>query len=189
MTDLCAGTASWDCITCDIGDNETAHEIWTKARYAKTMTAGFSCQPFSKLGDGLGRNDPRSSCLTKVLQAAHLLQTQILVLGCVLPAASNEFVQSEIKKFQQLTGFNCKQINLKLQDIWPTRRDRAWWILSSPALSPIDAKSWTELPELPAVECVIPKIFPWDPKDETALQLDDIEASAFGLNDDTFHKT
>ena len=49
MTDLCAGTASWDCITGDIGDTETVHEIWTKARYAKTMTAGFSCQPFPSL--------------------------------------------------------------------------------------------------------------------------------------------
>jgi hypothetical protein len=38
----------------------------------------------------------------------------------------------------------------------------------------------------PFIACSWPN---WDPKDETALQLDDVEASAFGLNDDIFHKT
>lgn len=60
------------------------------------MTGGFSCQPFSALGDCKSSSDPRSMCLTKLLYAAFYLQTQVLILECVSPAAQDQFVKSEI---------------------------------------------------------------------------------------------
>ena len=118
----------WECYTGDIGDQTTICHIWNRARYAKTLSAGYNCQPYSRLGDGKGGKDPRSSCLTKVLKAAVALQGQLLVVECVLPTVSDEFVKGLLAKFQRLTGFEYTQIDLRLQDIWPTRRDRSWWI-------------------------------------------------------------
>lgn len=188
MVNLCANNACGECIHGDIGDDSTLFEIWKHGRYAKSMTAGFSCQPFSNLGDGRSGLDPRASSLPKVLRAAHLLQIQILTLECVQPAAKDEYVKDEIRKFQQRTGFHCRQIDLSLQNVWPTRRDRAWWVLSSPMVGPIDIDAMPCLNNIDTVKDLIPKIFPWSSEDEHALSLNDVELEGFGVHSDSFHK-
>ena len=188
MVNLCAKTSSGECIQGDIGSDSTLFELWKHARYSKTMSAGFNCQPFSKLGDEKGGKDPRSACLPMVLRAAHMLQIQILVLECVQPAASDEFVRKELSKFQQCTGFHCRQVNLSLQDAWPTRRDRAWWILSSPLVGPIDIEEMPAFNDLDKVCKIIPKIFPWSEEDENALSLSDVELDGFGVSHDAHQR-
>jgi len=188
MVGLCAKTATGECIQGDIGDNSTLFELWKHGQYSKTMSAGFSCQPFSKLGDGRSGDDPRSACLSSVLRAAFMLQVQILVLECVQPASNDEFVKSEIVNFQKYTGFHCQQVNLSLQSAWPTRRDRAWWILSSPVVGPIDVAEMPVSNELDCVRKVIPKVFPWSPEDEQELALTDVELEGFGVLNDAHHR-
>ena len=53
--------------------------------------------------------------------AAIALQIQMVALECATPAASDEFVNGELERFQKITGIHCKQLDLKLQDVWPTR--------------------------------------------------------------------
>ena len=188
MVDLCSKTSPGVCIQGDIGDSSTLFEIWKHGQFSKTMSAGFSCQPFSKLGDGRSGDDPRSACLSSVLRAAYMLQVQILVLECVQPAANDEFVKSELAHFQKCTGFHCRQVNLSLQSTWPTRRDRAWWVLSSPLVGPIDVSENLPTSEVASVRTVIPRIFPWAKEDEDELALQDVELEGFGVVNDSHHR-
>ena len=188
MVELCEKTSPGVCIQGDIGDDSTLFDIWKHGRYSNTMSAGFSCQPFSRLGDGKSGNDPRSACLSSVLRAAYMLQVQILVLECVKPAASDEFVKSELSQFQKHTGFHCRQVNLSLQDAWPTRRDRAWWILTSPLVGPIDVAEMPIHSELDSVRKLIPKVFPWSNEDEDELSLTEVELEGFGVVNDAHHR-
>ena len=83
----------------DVTSVETVCKIWHYAKGAGSLAGGFSCQPFSRLGDQLGGLDPRALSLRGILETAFYTEVQILVLECVAPAASNAFVKSEIQKF------------------------------------------------------------------------------------------
>ncbi|CAL1127479.1 unnamed protein product, partial [Cladocopium goreaui] len=67
----------------DIGDYEVLYETWRHSGGAGTFTCGYSCQPFSRLGDGKSSADERSSSLTKALRMAYYLQAQVVILECV----------------------------------------------------------------------------------------------------------
>lgn len=168
----------------DFGLTEVLGEIWKKAKGALAMSVGFSCQPFSRLGDAKSSSDPRSSCLSKALAAAYYLRSQIVVLECVAPAAHDEFVKAELDHFMQVTGFTCSQTELKLDHLWPCRRHRAWWILVSPELGPIELKPWLALGNVTMVQQIIPEIRLWAHDDESELQLDPDELEAFGVTKD-----
>ena len=166
----------------DFGMKDTLIQIWKQSHGAAIVTSGFSCQPYSKLGDGKGQEDSRSDCLTKTLNAAFFLNAQIVVLECVAPAAQDSFVRAEIERFTRLTGFHCSQIDLRLESIWPCRRHRAWWVLSAPNVGHIKLNPWCCIPNVTEVQQVIPAIQPWDEDDEHALELDEHEMSAFGVH-------
>ena len=136
------------------------------------MSAGFACQPYSQLGDGRGKDDERSSCLSKVLTMAFFLRVHVLVLECVSPAAQNDFVRNELAH--------------KLDMVWPSRRSRAWWVLTSPLVGPVNLQTWPKLEDVTQVQHVIPCVSSWDPRDELALSLNHDESIAFGLTDGTF---
>lgn len=70
MIDLHAKASDAHHICGEIGDPEVTHEIWRHACGAATITSGFSCQPYSQLGDGKSQQDDRSSSLTKTLKTA-----------------------------------------------------------------------------------------------------------------------
>ena len=168
----------------DFGQTEVIGEIWRRARGALALSAGFSCQPFSRLGDAKSSDDVRSSCLSKTLAVAYYLQSKVVVLECVAPAANDDFVKAELAHFMQVTGFTCSQTDLKLDQQWPCRRHRAWWILVSPEFGPIDLKQWYALGSITMVQQIIPEIRLWDHDDECALQLDSEELEAFGVTRD-----
>ena len=69
-----------DVVLGDIGSHDVVYETWSAAKGASTLSAGFSCQPYSWLGDGRSKLDPRASCLTKVLTMARLLRIHLLIL-------------------------------------------------------------------------------------------------------------
>ena len=138
MLDLYAAASNAPQVCGDFGNNSTLFDIWEKSRGASVLTSGFSCQPFSQLGDGRSSEDDRSSCLTKTLRAAYMLQSKIVILECVAPAGQDGFVRQQLNQFVSATGFSCSQVDLQLADVWPCRRLRTWWLLVSPELGPID---------------------------------------------------
>lgn len=54
----------------DLGTNEVLYKLWKAHPKSAFLTAGFSCQPWSKLGDGKGMKDERAMGLRSVLRAA-----------------------------------------------------------------------------------------------------------------------
>ena len=53
------------------GDVGILHGIWQKAQGARTISYGFSCQPFSQLGDGKNSADDRAGCLPQPRAATY----------------------------------------------------------------------------------------------------------------------
>lgn len=188
MLDLHAKVHDAHCICGDIGSQAVIHEIWKNSRGSSVVSCGFSCQPFSRLGDGKGQSDSRADCLTKTLNAAFYLNAALIVLECVAPAAHDSFVISELERFCKITGFHLTQTELKLDQVWPCRRHRSWWILSAPEVGKIPLCSWPSLSNISEVQHVIPEIRLWDVADEKLLALDDVELEAFGVLTDSHAK-
>ena len=188
MSQLFQMQSTAEVITGDINEVSTLLRIWDVAPGAGTFAAGFNCQPFSRLGDGRGGEDSRALCLRSILACAFFLQAQAIVLECVEPAAKHSFVVGEVNKFLELTGYQSTQCVLHLSDVWPCRRSRAWWIITSPLLGKIPVDSWPRMQIVSKVRHVISQIQPWDVDDEKALTLRPNEMIAFGANDDSFHR-
>ena len=167
----------------DFGDVGILHDVWKKAKGARSLSSGFSCQPFSRLGDCKSFADDRADCLPKSLAAAYYLQSWIVILECVSPAGTDAYVKSELDKFVQATQYTCSQVNLKLDRVWPCRRHRTWWVLTAPQLGEIDLQDWPLLQNVCKVKHLIPDIHAWDPADERLLALDPKELQAFGVDD------
>ena len=172
----------------DFGTHDTIVEIWKASRGASVISSGFSCQPYSTLGDGKGAWDSRASCLTKTLNAAICLHAYAVILECVAPAAQDSFVKAEVQRFCSRTGFTCSQIELRLDQVWPCRRHRAWWLLTAPEIGEIKMFPWKPLANLWEVQQIVPEIRLWDAGDENQLMLDDNELEAFGVKTDMHAK-
>ena len=188
MLDLHHAHVGCDTVLGDIGDHQIVAEVWKRGEHAALMAAGFSCQPFSSLGDRQGGLDPRALTLPKVLHAAFLMQIRVLILECVVPARADPFVKRHIDAFAALMNFQIEVTNLDLASVWPCRRHRTWWIVYDRCLSPVGLCEWPTLSCLAKVQCLIPYICRWDPRDELALCLDARECLAFGVDDGTYPK-
>lgn len=186
MTDLHMKHDDAVVIVGDVGLNDTIFKIWSSSNNAAIMSAGFACQPYSKMGDQRCEHDPRSASLTSVLRSAYYLQVRVLILECVTPARHVPFVQKSIQDFVQLMGFRHEVVDLKLDSIWPCRRARTWWVLSAPELGPVGLSEWSPMSNVSRVHCLVPYICRWHPTDELALSLDPIEMDEFGAEDGTY---
>ena len=172
----------------DFGCQEVLVDIWQNAKGAKVLSSGFSCQPYSRLGDCRSEQDSRSNCITKTLAAAYYLQVRAVILECVSPAGQDQFVCAELDRFLKATGFSMSQIDMRLDSIWPCRRQRAWWLIVAPELGAIDLKVWDCLKNISQVQQVIPRILPWAIEDEENLTLDQDELQAFGVHEGSHGK-
>ena len=172
----------------DVNDLDTVCKVWHFAKGAGTVAAGFACQPFSRLGDQKGGQDARAQSLRGILQVAFYVQAHVLILECVTPASTNQFVKEELQKFVDVTGFSCSQVELQLSDIWPSRRSRSWWLLTSPFLGQIPLVPWPKSDAISKVNQIIPGILPWDESDENLLALVPEEVTAFGADSEAYFK-
>ena len=171
----------------DVGFNETIVKVWERSDNAAIMSSGFSCQPYSVLGDQRGAGDPRSASLTSVLRAAYMLQIQVLVLECVTPARRDPFVVQSIDHFASVMNYRIEVVDLCLESVWSCKRSRTWWVVYNPSIGPLGLHEWPELSNVEHVHRLIPYISRWHPQDELALALDSTEMEAFGGCDDTYH--
>jgi hypothetical protein len=108
-----------------------------------TLAAGISCQPYSRLGDRRHELDQRSMTLPGVLRLGFLCRFGAVILECVDEAHKCAWVQSVIRQFAQMTGYQIAQGVLHLHAIWPTRRSRWWCIITHPALGQVP---WIPMP-------------------------------------------
>ena len=90
----------------------------------------LSCQPFSVGGSQKGGFDPRASTLPATLRAAHLFQCALVILECVVPARTDEFVRQHLRAFHDELGYAIHDEVYNLEHIWCAKRFR-WWVVAT----------------------------------------------------------
>lgn len=172
-------------ITGDITHFETLRQVYLAHPFSATMAAGVSCQPYSLLGDGRSGQDERASTLPATLAAAHFLRAVVIILECVAPASEDPYVRWQLTQFCERTGFHKNEIILSLQDVWPSKRQRWWCVLTAPALGKVPLKGFPQLLDLVSVKHVMPSIREWPQDEEQQLRLTPTEIEAFGQSSGT----
>ena len=141
---------------------------------------GFPCQPFSRLGDGKGMSDDRSSALVHILRLAWLTQSHGLCLECVEGAGQDRDVAELLEQFETLMGMQHKTKVLHLQRCWASRRTR-WWVVIFPASwgSCPDLSDLPLFPQWQAVRDVLPQWPIWEDADVAQLKWTDEECQVY----------
>lgn len=124
----------------DVCDTKTVAEVFSNVKGTHVLTAGVSCQPFSRLGDQKEEQDERSRSFSGTLRMAYLCQSMVICLECTPTAMDSPWAQKILHDFCKTTNFQCSQKILHLSQLWPAERNRWWAVLSHPSLSigPID---------------------------------------------------
>lgn len=141
----------------DICNDKTLMDLHAAAPDSACLLAGFSCQPFSSGGSQRGGLDSRACSLPGVLKAALLLRKPIIVLECVTSAATNRFVRAHLDSFCSQCGYGISEVQLKLEDVWVSRRDRWWAVLTVGALGDFHLKGWVTGTYPAVVKEVLPR--------------------------------
>ena len=163
----------------DVCTDQLLADLSEKFPAAKTLAAGISCQPYSRLGDRRHQEDPRSQTLPGVLRLGFLGQYGLIVLECVSEAKTCPWVQQTLKDFAKETGYHITQDVLHLQQIWPTRRSRWWCVLAHPAIGAVQLKACPEVNPRPMVAHVLQQFQHVDEHTLKQLQLDLYELGKF----------
>ena len=158
----------------DIHDPHTLAKMHAVCPDSCLLAAGFSCQPWSKLGDGKKMDDQRSDTLEGVLKAGFLLRSWGILLECVTETGVDKNVQQILDAFCKLTHYRCSTVNLKLEHLMPARRHRWWCLLLSPVLPPVHLRPFPRLIPDPVLADLFPVMPDWP-----ADQLAQIQLSAF----------
>ena len=163
----------------DIGSHDVCSQVLNSHPVTAMYVAGFSCQPWSLLGDGKKLQDGRSASLHHVLRCAFFARAHSVLLECVSEAGRDPNVQSTLKQWCAATGFRKQQINLYLEDLWPSKRQRWWCLLTLPAFSPSQLRPLPKLPDAPTVKDLMP-VFPcWPENHMEHLLLGSYETNKF----------
>ena len=163
----------------DIGDNGTLKKIFDLHSESSILTSGFSCQPWSRLGDNRRFDDQRAQTLVDTLRAAFFFRSAGVILECVSGSGKDPDVQQTIKNWCQATGFWYTDCILHLEHFWVARRERWWCILSSPCVPKFELKPMPKQNQPPVIADFMP-IFPtWPPEEIAQLQIDEYEYGCF----------
>ena len=168
-----------DVVLGSVGCLQIVTVLFQRSTHTALLCAGYSCQPFSQLGDKRGGNAPRSQSLPKALRATMWMQSCIVILECVVPARNDPVVAQVLNQFVSLTGFWKEVVTVVLAMIWPCRCNRARWPLHDPILSAIGLKECLKVEDLPMIQCLIPYICKWDPRDELVTMIEAAFACKF----------
>ena len=98
----------------DAGSTQVIAGVWSKCNHAAVMSAGFSCPPFSRVGDRKGEAALRAMSLPKLRRAVLCLCVHVFVLECVVPACRDPFISQHLDRFVDVSGFVKEDINLEL---------------------------------------------------------------------------
>ena len=163
----------------NIGDRSTMYALWKECGSSALLTGGFSCQPWSALGDGQRSQDTRSSSLVFILRCGYLLRSHSIVLECVPNAGKDPAVRSVLQAFCKQTSFRMTDQVLSLSDIMPARRDRWWCVLSNPMIPQFQLQPLPKVEPAPVFSDLFPVLVAWPSADVEQLSLDRYESSKF----------
>ena len=155
----------------DINDPECLRKIIEKAPSSCSLFAGFNCQPYSKAGAQKGILDPRAASLHGVLRVGFYLRCPLIILECVVEAASNRHVQEELRTFTVQCGYHMSDVVLKLEDVWPCRRERWWVVLSAHAIGKIPLKPLPQHQFPVSVKQILPRPLQISQTDREQLEI------------------
>eukprot|EP00438_Fugacium_kawagutii_P010336 Skav212589 [mRNA] locus=scaffold125:524976:529826:+ [translate_table: standard] len=163
----------------DITQAATQAIVIGQAQEASVLTSGVSCQPFSSLGDGRQHADERSTSFVASLQIAHYLRPVWVILECTKEVMTSEWAQNLLNSFVGQTGYRISQRILDLHKTWPGKRTRWWALLTHPDVPHGEIPPLPELPWLPSMLHVIPRMLKEPLNEIHALQLDGDELMGF----------
>ena len=144
-----------------------------------TLAGGFSCQPWSQLGDGLRTNDGRAGSLIFLLRCAYFLRAHSVVLECVTNAGRDVEVRKVLNEFCRITSFSRTELSMSLSDILPARRDRWWCVLHSNMFEPLQLRPIPKFQVPPVMGDMLPVNLIWPIPDMQQLELDLYESGKF----------
>lgn len=163
----------------DIGDPSVMSQIFHSTGSPSMLTAGFSCQPWSKLGDKKKLGDDRAKTLIHALRLAFYMRSHSVLLECVMEAGEDPEVISLIDTWCKLTGYTRHSLQLQLEDFWPSRRKRWWCILLNPTVQGFSIQGLPKQIVPPVVGDIFPQFPAWPLEDESQLELDLYETNKF----------
>lgn len=163
----------------DLGEAKTIAALHAAYPHSALLLGGFSCQPWSALGDRRQMDDDRSWSLIYALRAAFWLRSYAVILECVQEAGQDPMVQQLLAQFCQICGFHVASANLSLHTIMPARRERWWAVLSHHHLGPIQLAPLPTMHPMPVLGDLLPVFPEWEPADLDQLVLDRFETDKF----------
>ena len=163
----------------DVCDPATWKRLHEKCSEPALLSAGFSCQPWSRLGDGRMTDDDRSNSLKGVLQAAFFLRSFAVMLECVVEAGRDTKVQATLDAFCRITGFQKQCVDLRLETLMPATRRRWWCVLVSPIFPKVNLRPLPSLLKPPAIGDLFPVLPCWPAAHLEQLYLDRYETRKF----------
>ena len=166
-------------ITGDINNQQCLKEILQYAPGSCMLVAGFNCQPYSRAGAMKGIGDQRAESLHGVLNVAFYLRAPLVVLECVVEASSNRHVQEELQTFCTQCGYHMSDATLRLEDVWPCRRERWWVVLSASAIGKVLLKPLPVQPFPSMVKQVLPRPLRISESDVEQLRIGGTELERF----------
>eukprot|EP00438_Fugacium_kawagutii_P009865 Skav229362 [mRNA] locus=scaffold3209:156150:160939:- [translate_table: standard] len=163
----------------DIGKLNTIAQMHQAAPHAGTMSFGFSCQPWSQLGDRQEGQDERAMTLPYGLYAAYLLQVEIVVLECVPQAAQSTFVQNCLKYHLQMSHSTRTETLLELSNCWPAKRRRWWTVITKSYYGHVTLQPLPELVRKPTIQGLLPSFLQLTEHEKNQLTLNSQERVAY----------
>ena len=163
----------------DICKLSTVAAIHDQAPHASSMAFGFSCQPFSRLGDRREGQDARSMSLPFGLYASFLLQLDLVVTECVPEASQSPFVLKCMQQYMQVTNSDRSEALLELNDVWPSRRRRWWSVILKSFMGRVQIPPFPKLATPPTVASLLPGLMSMTPQEIQELTLSTEERMMF----------
>ena len=163
----------------NVGDPSAIAAIHSACHSSMLLAAGFSCQPWSKLGDQRRMADGRASSLDYILRCGFFVRAHSILLECVTSAGVDTGVQQKILEFCRITGYRQQCIDLHLSDVFPARRSRWFCVLTNPIVPPFTLRALPKLDPFPVVGDFLPGPCTVSKSDFESLLLDRYETGKY----------
>ena len=163
----------------DVTQPEVIKEVCMSSNQPGVVFAGFSCQPYSRGGMQRGGEDSRSATLGSALRISFLLRAPLIILECVPEAANNRQVRKELRQFCEQCKYHGAETFLKMENIWPCKRERWWVILTAFTLGTVPLKPLPVLMHPITVRQILPFDLPINQTDLDKLVLKGEELERF----------
>ena len=163
----------------DLFENNTIAKIADAIQGRSMLSGGFSCQPFSGLGDRKQEKDSRSRSLPGLLRLGYFLRCPVIIAECTKEVKQSEWAQALLKVFCDRTGYVINQQILDLHGLWPSTRTRWWACIALPYLGVTSIPPLPELPFRPCIADLFQLQSSLPPNELRQLRLDKYEARHF----------